>query len=156
MSHNPDRIVIWPGYFDNRVSRREGRRVGKDCSVVKPDLEGLSWAARQSGVKKMKREEGVSHPSRPWSKEGRLWISKSAAESDLGTVKKEEILQIIGHCWRELNQARKDEEVAANKRGPKTGDKRARAQRKTSGAARQAAARAQKNRQSSGRKKWKK
>jgi hypothetical protein len=104
----------------------------------------------------MKREEGISHPSRPWSKEGRLWISKSAAESDLGTVKKEEILQIIGHCWRELNQARKDEEAAVNKRGPKTGDKRARAQRKTSGVARQAAARAQKNRQSSGRKKWKK
>ena len=156
MAHNPDRIVIWPGYFNSRSSRRNGRRVGSDCSVSKPDLEGLAWAARQAGVKKMKREESTSHPKRPWSKEGRLWVSRTAAESDIGTGKKEEILQIIGHKWRELNIQRQSEENEAKRRGPKTGDKRARAQRKTSGAAKQAAARAQKNRQQRGRKKWKK
>jgi len=154
MSHNPDRIVIWPGYFDARASRRQGRRVGTDCSVFKPDLEGLAWAARQAGVRKMKREEGVSHPGRPWDKEGRLWVSRSAAESDLGTGKKEEILQIIGHCWKELNKARKAEEAEAVRRGPRTGDKRARSQRKTSSAAKAAAAKAQRNRQ--GRRKWRK
>ena len=104
----------------------------------------------------MKREESTSHPKRPWSKEGRLWVSRTAAESDIGTGKKEEILQIIGHKWRELNIQRQSEENEAKRKGPRTGDKRARAQRKTSGAAKQAAARAQKNRQQRGRKKWKK
>lgn len=122
----------------------------------KPDLEGLAWAARQAGVKKMKREEGICHPSRPWDKEGRLWISKSAAKDDLGTSKKEEILQIIGNRWREINIQRQNEADEEIKRGPKTGDRRARAQRKTSGAARQAAAKAQRKRKQRGRKKWKK
>lgn len=156
MPHNPDRIVLWPGYFNSRNSRRNGRRVGVDCSVNKPDLEGLAWAARQAGIKKMKREEGICHPSRPWAKEGRLWISKSAAKDDLGTSKKEEILQIIGNRWREINVQRQNEAEEESKRGPKTGDRRARAQRKTSGAARQAAAKAQRNRKQRGRKKWKK
>ena len=155
MPHNPDRLVLWPGYFDSKASRRNGRRVAKDCSVTRPNLEGLSWAARQAGIKKMKREEGISHPSRPWSKEGRLWISSSAAESELGTGKKEEVMQIIGNQWREMNSQRRAEEVKVDKRSPRIGDKRARSQRKTSGAARQAAARAKKKRRNQGSKKWK-
>ena len=29
MDHNPDRIAVWPGYFDAKTSRRSGRRVPK-------------------------------------------------------------------------------------------------------------------------------
>ena len=34
MEHNPDRIAIWPGYFDQKLSRRSGRRVAKDASAL--------------------------------------------------------------------------------------------------------------------------
>ena len=34
MDHNPDRIAVWPGYFDAKVSRRSGRRVPRDSSVL--------------------------------------------------------------------------------------------------------------------------
>ena len=30
MDHNPDRLCVWPGYFDMKQSRRSGRRVPKD------------------------------------------------------------------------------------------------------------------------------
>ena len=46
MDHNPDRLCVWPGYFDARTSRRSGRRVPKDSSVLKPDLEGLDTEGR--------------------------------------------------------------------------------------------------------------
>ena len=62
MEHNPDRIALWPGYFDGKVSRRNGRRVPRDSAVLKPDLEGLFIAARAAGLKKVKREEKISHP----------------------------------------------------------------------------------------------
>ena len=62
MDHNPDRIAVWPGYFDAKVSRRSGRRVPRDSSVLKPDLEGLFIASRALGLKKIKREEKISHP----------------------------------------------------------------------------------------------
>jgi len=55
MDHNPDRLCVWPGYFDMKRSRRSGRRVPKDASVLKPDLEGLFMAARAVGLRKIKR-----------------------------------------------------------------------------------------------------
>ena len=70
MDHNPDRIAVWPGYFDAKVSRRGGRRVPRDSSVLKPDLEGLFIASRALGLRKIKRDERVSHPNRPHGKEG--------------------------------------------------------------------------------------
>ena len=53
MDHNPDRICVWPGYFDMKQSRRAGRRVPKDASVLKPDLDGLFMAARAVGLRKI-------------------------------------------------------------------------------------------------------
>ena len=86
MDHNPDRIALWPGYFDAKASRRSGRRVPKDSSVLKPDLEGLFIASRALGLKKIKREERVSHPNRPHGKEGRLWVSKKGAQESIGAA----------------------------------------------------------------------
>lgn len=156
MDFNPDRIVLWPGYFNSKSSRRNGRRVAKDSSVPKPDLDGLIWAARSLGLRKIKSDEKVSHPSRPHAKEGRLWISRKGAEKDLGSGKKEEIMQMIGLKWREMILERKSEEIEATRAGPKTGDRRAKSQRKVSGVTKQAATRAAASRKSRGRKKWNK
>ena len=96
MDHNPDRIAVWPGYFDAKSSRRSGRRVPKDSSVLKPDLEGLFVASRALRLRKVKREERVSHPNRPHGKEGRLWVSKKGAKESIGASTNVEILQLIG------------------------------------------------------------
>ena len=134
MDHNPDRLSIWPGYFDAKVSRRNGRRVPRDSSVLKPDLEGLFYAARKVGLKKIKREEHISHPNRPYGKEGRLWVSRSGAKKSIGAGNKEELIQMIGGQWRQMQKDAKDSEAQRIAEGPKTGDKRARSQRKSRGA----------------------
>jgi signal recognition particle subunit SEC65 len=130
MDYNPDRLCIWPGYFDMKNSRRNGRRVPKDSSVLKPDLEGLFMAARQAGLKKIKREEHTSHPSRPHGKEGRLWVSASGAESSIGAGSKEEVLQLIGGQWRQMQREQRNQAEKQASQGPQTGDRRARSQRK--------------------------
>ena len=131
MDHNPDRLSIWPGYFDIRVSRRNGRRVPKDSSVIKPDLEGLFMAARKVGLKKIKREEDSSHPKRPHAKEGRLWVSRTGAKQSIGANTKEELLQLIGGEWRQIQKSLKDADAKRVAEGPQTGDRRARSQRKS-------------------------
>lgn len=131
MDHNPDRLSIWPGYFDIRVSRRNGRRVPKDSSVIKPDLEGLFLAARKIGLKKIKREEDSCHPKRPHGKEGRLWVSKTGAKQSIGANTKEELLQLIGGEWRQIQKSLKDADAKRVAEGPQTGDRRARSQRKS-------------------------
>ncbi len=131
MDHNPDRISIWPGYFDLKSSRRSGRRVPKDSAVRKPDLEGLFMAARSVGLRKVKREEKISHPKRPHQKEGRLWVSRSGAKDSIGSSSKEEILQMIGCNWREIQTNSEQAEKESALRGPGKGDRSARAQRKS-------------------------
>ena len=128
--HNPDRIVLWPGYFNTKASRSQGRRVAKSAAVSDPTLDTLALAARGSGLSKMKRESGISRPKRPHQKEGRLWLSKKEADSVLGTTSKEEIMQRIGSGWNSKQREVREQEAAAKEAGPKTGDKRARSQRR--------------------------
>jgi len=131
MANHPDRIVVWPGYFDSKVSRRSGRRVSKNRSVVNPTLDGLAYAARSAGIRKMKREEDTCHPSRPHVQEGRLWISTVDALSATGADSKEGILQAIGTAWNDQQSEAKEAEKAAKKSGPKVGDRRGQSQRKS-------------------------
>ena len=131
MANNPERIVVWPGYFDSKTSRRSGRRVSKDRAVANPTLDGLSYAARSAGIRKMKKEEKTSHPSRPNEQEGRLWILTTDALSGTGADSKEGVLQAIGIAWNEQQSEIKAAEKAAKVSGPKAGDKRGRTQRKS-------------------------
>lgn len=126
---------MWPGYFDARTSRRSGRRVPKDSSVLKPDLEGLFLAARKLGLKKIKREERVSHPARPHQGEGRMWVSRAGSKQSVGANSKEELLQLIGAQWRQMQRDQKEANADRAARGPETGDRRARSQRKSRGQA---------------------
>ena len=135
MDHNPDRLCVWPGYFDARTSRRSGRRVPKDSSVLKPDLDGLFLAARKLGLKKIKREERVSHAARPHQGEGRMWVSRAGSKQSVGANSKEELLQLIGAQWRQMQRDQKEANADRAARGPETGDRRARSQRKSRGQA---------------------
>jgi signal recognition particle subunit SRP19 len=131
MANHPDRIVVWPGYFDSKISRRSGRRVSKNRSVANPTLDGLAYAARSAGIRKMKREENTSHPSRPSAQEGRLWISTADALTATGSDSKEGILQAIGTAWNGQQSEARAAEKAAKKSGPKVGDRRGQSQRKS-------------------------
>ncbi len=99
--------------------------------MIKPDLEGLFMAARKVGLKKIKREENTSHPRRPHDKEGRLWVSRSGAKQSIGANSKEELLQLIGGEWRQIQRDMKDADAKRIAQGPQTGDRRARSQRKS-------------------------
>ena len=128
--HNPDRIVLWPGYFNAKLSRKQGRRVSKESAVSDPTLDTLALAARNVGLSKMKREADTQHPKRASQKEGRLWLSKKDLQATLGTTSKEAVMQAIGTKWRGQQRELKEQEIAAKQAGPKTGDKQARSQRK--------------------------
>jgi signal recognition particle subunit SEC65 len=130
MANHPDRFAIWPGYFDSKTSRRSGRRVAKAIAIRNPNLDGLAYAARGAGIKKMKREESISHPSRPHLNEGRLWIAIEPAKAATGQPSKEGILQAIGTAWKSQQTDATAAEKVAKVSGPKSGDKRGRSQRK--------------------------
>ena len=71
------------------------------------------------------------HPKRPHAGEGRLWVSRRGAKESIGASSKEEIMQLIGGRWREMQIAQQDAEEKSIRRGPAQGDRSARAQRRS-------------------------
>jgi hypothetical protein len=73
----------------------------------------------------------TNHPKRPHSGEGRLWVSRAGAKQSIGANSKEELLQLIGGEWRQIQRDAKDADTKRISQGPQTGDRRARSQRKS-------------------------
>ncbi len=130
MAAKREEMTLWTGYFDSRLSRSDGRRVPKEASIPKPTLESVVWAARSTGIRKMRQESEASHPSRPHAKEGRLVMPPSHVFEVTGTSSKEGVMQAIGTVLRKRSKEAKEQGKDATS-GPAKGDRRRRAQRKS-------------------------
>lgn len=130
MTRDSTKMKIWTRYFDSKLSRSEGRRVPKEASIPNPSLEGIVWASRDAGISKMKREENVSHPSRPYSKEGMLILQTKDALQATRAESKEGVLQSIGLRLRKnFNEAKSDQKQNNNNKN--TGSRQKLSQRKS-------------------------
>tara|TARA_Y100001968_G_scaffold48524_1_gene38908 strand:- start:124 stop:573 length:450 start_codon:yes stop_codon:yes gene_type:complete len=131
MAGRTDEMWIWTGYFDARLSRSKGRRVPKEASISNPTLDAVAWAARAAGITRMRRKPEASHPSRPYSQEGRLELSTKDALSSTKAESKEAVLQTIGLLLRKQITEAKASDAKASLRGPPKGDRQKRSQRKS-------------------------
>ena len=75
VSKDEDKYVIWPSYFDNSLSRREGRKLSKKYAVDKPSLELISKAAKSLGLNPI-LEKNCKYPAKHWKTDGRILIDK--------------------------------------------------------------------------------
>ncbi len=73
--------VIYPSYFDKRLSRSEGRRVPKDLAVKNPNLDELVKAASPFGEILVERDK--ARPSRWYKREGRILIKYDGSKEEL-------------------------------------------------------------------------
>jgi signal recognition particle subunit SRP19 len=76
------RKVIWPSYFDVRLSRAGGRRIPKALCMENPDIPAVSAAAKSLNLK-FETQPEKAYPSRWWKKEGRLLVSTNMKKSEL-------------------------------------------------------------------------
>ncbi|MFW6037981.1 MAG: signal recognition particle subunit SRP19/SEC65 family protein [Candidatus Saliniplasma sp.] len=67
--------VIYPEYFDIRLSRSEGRRVPKKFSVSSPGIDEISRLLKEFDIPNMK-EGHKAHPSTWYENNGRIIINK--------------------------------------------------------------------------------
>ena len=130
MTGDSSRISIWTGYFDSRLTRGQGRRVNRNCSIPNPNLEQLAYAAKSLGIRKMKRVSEKSHPKRPRLNEGLLIVSSKDAFGATGTDSKEKLMQAIGSSLFSSHEEAKQRKEESKAKGPRKGDRSARSQRK--------------------------
>jgi len=72
-------LVIYPEYFDSRLSRRQGRRVPKEAGREGATLEDIEKAARAAGFEP-RSEPKKTFSSRWFERRGRLLITKKATK----------------------------------------------------------------------------
>jgi signal recognition particle subunit SRP19 len=70
-----NQIIIWPIYFDQNRSRKEGRRIPKNQAVQGPKIAELKEAADKLGLENEINLE-AHFPKTHWIKTGMLIVEK--------------------------------------------------------------------------------
>ena len=81
------KAIIWPIYFDQTKTRKEGRRIPKNCAVQSPKILEVQQAAEKLGLKNEVNLE-AHFPKMHWAKTGMLIVEKNQP--------KEKIIQQLG------------------------------------------------------------
>lgn len=73
--------VLYPCYFDEKLTRKEGRRVARGLAVGNPTASAVMRAARALGLKPIL--ETKPHPARWFTGEGRIAVEFDGSKEEL-------------------------------------------------------------------------
>jgi len=85
-----DKIVIWPIYFNSKVTRKQGRRVPLELAVEDPKAEEIYQVAEKIGLNPI-LEEDKAYPKMWWKERGRILVDKTKSKT---TILKEIAIQL--------------------------------------------------------------
>lgn len=77
-----DKIIIWPAYFDQAKTRKNGRRVAKNLAVHSPKILEIREAAQKLGLE-FEVVMDKSYPKMPWAKTGMLLVEKKGSKEQV-------------------------------------------------------------------------
>jgi len=77
-----NRAIIWPAYFDQTKTRKNGRRVPKSLAVQHPKIVEIKMAVERLGLKhEFTPEAGYSKT--PWLKTGMIMVEKKGPKEQI-------------------------------------------------------------------------
>ena len=100
-------IVIWPIYFNSKVSRSKGRRITSRLAIEEPTLEELIEAIRKLNLGYIIEKDKV-HPRLWWKDKGRILVTKQS--------KKSEILKEIAIKLKEIRYKKEEKKQMKRKK----------------------------------------
>ena len=77
-----DKAIIWPAYFDQTKTRKNGRMVPKNMTVPSPMIEEISEAAKKVGLKN-EVVATTGYPKTPWQKTGSILVEKKTPKEQI-------------------------------------------------------------------------
>jgi len=77
-----DKAIIWPIYFDQAKTRKDGRRVPKNEAVQSPKITEIQQAVDRLGLRNELRLD-AHFPKIPWAKTGMLLVEKKEAKEKI-------------------------------------------------------------------------
>ena len=80
VSKGTEKYVIWPIYFDQGTSRKNGRRVSKNLAIKNPTTQDIFKVAQSLSLSP--QIENKSYPSEWWTK-GRILVEKKGTKTEV-------------------------------------------------------------------------
>ena len=79
------KFVLYPEYFDSKLSRSEGRRIPINVAVSEPTLKKIMTAAKYLELNP-EAQEDKAYPKRWWEPRGRILVDKKEGWSKQKTI----------------------------------------------------------------------
>jgi len=114
--------IIYPEYFDYRLSRRLGRKVRLEYCIRSPSLEELHEALKLLKIGGMIIEKDKAHPANWFEKKGRIIIPKIPGKSKHSLLI--EIAKTLKIVRTKLLRKKKLKEIETKKKRKKAGVER--------------------------------
>jgi signal recognition particle subunit SRP19 len=77
-----DKFIIWPAYFDQSKTRKDGRRVPKNLAVPSPKILEIQEAAQNLGLD-FEVVAGKGYSKTPWAKSGIFLVEKKGSKEQV-------------------------------------------------------------------------
>ncbi|MBN1245668.1 hypothetical protein JXA31_08750 [Candidatus Bathyarchaeota archaeon] len=77
-----DKAIIWPAYFDQTKTRKNGRRVPKSLAVQHPKIAEVTVAVERLGLKHELASD-AGYPKTPWIKTGMILVEKKGSKEQV-------------------------------------------------------------------------
>jgi signal recognition particle subunit SRP19 len=77
-----DKFIIWPAYFDQTKTRKNGRRVTKSLAVQHPKIAEVTMAVEKLGLKHEVAAE-AGYTKTPWLKTGKILVEKRGSKEQV-------------------------------------------------------------------------
>ncbi|MHA1616876.1 MAG: signal recognition particle subunit SRP19/SEC65 family protein [Candidatus Njordarchaeales archaeon] len=106
--------IIYPEYFDSRLSRRLGRKVSLQHAIKSPQLEELYEALKYLKIRGIRIEKDKSHPANWIERKGRIIIYKIPGKSKHSLLI--EIAKALKHVRIKMLRKKKVEEAEKKKK----------------------------------------
>lgn len=77
-----EKVIVWPVYFDQTKTRKNGRRVPKSLTVRHPKIAEVTTAVAKLGLKHEVALD-VGYPKTPWLKTGKITVEKKGTKEQI-------------------------------------------------------------------------
>ena len=88
-----DKAIIWPVYFNQAKTRKEGRRVPKELAVKSPRITEITAAVTKLGLEHEVLAEAC-YPKMPWVKTGMILVEKTGSKEQAIKEIAEQLLKL--------------------------------------------------------------
>jgi signal recognition particle subunit SRP19 len=77
-----EKVIIWPAYFAQSKTRKDGRRVSKSLALHNPKIDEVELAVQKLGLKHEVVAD-AGYPKTPWIKTGMILVEKQGSKEQV-------------------------------------------------------------------------